>query len=81
MIDPKSINDIVQRLVDALPKGLTNLPKDIEQSFKNILHTAFTKMDLVTREEFDAQSKVLLRTREKLEQLEKKIEHMEQRGH
>ncbi|OGO95066.1 MAG: hypothetical protein A3F10_00575 [Coxiella sp. RIFCSPHIGHO2_12_FULL_42_15] len=80
MIDPKSMNDIVQRLVDALPKGLTNLPKDLEQNFRSVLHSAFNKMDLVTREEFDAQTKVLHRTREKLEQLEKKIQHMEHRG-
>lgn len=79
MIDSKSINEIAERLLAALPKGLTQLPQEIEQNFRSVLDSAFNKMDLVTREEFDTQAKVLQRTREKLEQLEKKIQHLEQR--
>lgn len=77
MLDSKSIGDIVNNLMGALPKGLTNLPKDLEQTFRAVLQGAFAKMDLVTREEFDVQAKVLLRTREKLEQLEKKLNELE----
>ncbi len=75
--DPKHINEVVHRLLDSLPPGLTNLPKDIEKNFRGVLHSAFSKMDLVTREEFDAQTKVLERTRAKLEQLEKQIKNLE----
>lgn len=74
MFDPKKINDIVKNLIGSLPPGLTNLPKDVEKNFKDVLQGTFNKMDLVTREEFDAQAKVLARTREKLEALEKKFE-------
>ncbi len=77
MLDSKSISELVNNLMNALPKGLANLPKDLEQNFRSILQGAFAKMDLVTREEFDVQAKVLLRTREKLEQLEKKIAELE----
>lgn len=73
MIDPKHINDIVQNVLDNLPSGLKELPNDLKQHLRSsIIHT-FEKMDLVTREEFDAQCRVLLRTREKLEALEKKL--------
>lgn len=77
MLDSKAISDLVNNLMNALPKGLANLPKDLEQNFRAILQGAFAKMDLVTREEFDVQAKVLLRTREKLEQLEKKVSELE----
>jgi BMFP domain-containing protein YqiC len=77
MLDPKNINDIVKRLVDSLPNGLTNLPKDMEKNFHSVLQSTFNKLDLVTRDEFDAQSKVLARTRAKLEELEEKLQKME----
>lgn len=76
MFDPNKINAIVSNLMEALPPGLTQLPKDVEKNFKDVLQSAFTKMDLVTREEFDAQTKVLLRTRQKLEALEKKLDEL-----
>lgn len=80
MLDPKQINEMVKKLVDALPAGLRNLPQDVEKNFKQVLQGAFSKMDLVTREEFDAQAKVLTRTREKLEQLERKLRDLEKSG-
>ncbi len=78
MFDKKDINDLAKRLLDSLPPGVAKLPKDIEKNFHAVLHSAFQKMDLVTREEFDAQTKVLQRTRAKLEQLEKKIKELEE---
>lgn len=77
MFDPKHVNDIVQRLINSLPPGLKNLPQDVEKNFRSVLQGAFSKMDLVTREEFDAQTKVLQRTRAKLERLEKKLQELE----
>ena len=77
--DPKHINEIVRRLLDSLPPGLAQLPKDVEKNFRSVLQSAFTKMDLVTREEFDAQTKVLERTRAKLEQLEKQLQELERK--
>ncbi len=77
MIDTKKINDLVSKLTEALPPGVRQIPGDIEKSFKTILQSGLSKMDLVTREEFDAQTKVLARTREKLESLEKRINELD----
>ena len=77
MFDPKHVNDIVKRLMESLPSGVTNFPKDVEKNFHSVLQGAFHKMDLVTREEFDAQTKVLQRTRAKLERLEKRLKELE----
>lgn len=77
MFDKKDISDLAKKLRDALPAGITQLPKDLEKNFQAILQSAFHKMNLVTREEFDAQTKVLQRTRAKLEQLEKQIKKLE----
>lgn len=77
MFDPKNINEIIQNVMDALPAGLKNMPADVQQHFHTALQGVFEKMDLVTREEFEAQRGVLLRTREKLEALEKKVAEFE----
>lgn len=77
MLDPKKISAIVQEVVDALPPGLKNLPQDVKQNFREALQSGLMKMNLVTREEFDAQKAVLERTREKLEKLEQKVKELE----
>ena len=73
MIDSKKINEIVQSVYDAMPPGLKNMPQDIQQNFRAAIQGVFERLDLVTREEFDVQRAVLLRTREKLEALEKRL--------
>ena len=73
MIDAKTLNDIAQQLSDIIPADLKHVKDDLDKNFRSVLQTAFEKMDLVTREEFDAQVRVLTRTREKLEALEKQI--------
>lgn len=77
MFDKKEINELVKRLLDSLPPGVAQLPKDAEKNFQAVLQSAFQKMNLVTREEFDAQTKVLQRTRTKLEKLEEKLKQLE----
>lgn len=77
MIDPKNIQEIIQNVFDELPAGLKNMPVELEKNFKSALQSVFEKLDLVTREEFDAQCAVLQRTREKLEALEKKLTELE----
>jgi BMFP domain-containing protein YqiC len=51
--------------------------KDLEKNVRAMLGTLFTKLDLVTRDEFEVQAQVLLRTREKLEQLEQRLKALE----
>ena len=73
MFDPKQFEDIAKKLYSTLPTSLQNFENEIQQKFKEILQSAFTRMDLVTREEFDVQIKVLARTREKVEALQKQV--------
>lgn len=73
MFDPKSFDELTNKLFAALPTSLQNIENDIQQKFKEILQSTFTRMDLITREEFDVQCKVLARTREKLELLQQQV--------
>lgn len=73
MFARKQFEDLAKKLYAVLPDNIQNLDTDIQQKFNNILHLAFTKLDLVSREEFDVQVKVLARTREKVEQLEAEL--------
>ena len=60
----KSIEDLARRLAEAVPEGLRSVRKDIEENFQSVLKSGLGKLDLVTREEFEVQEAVLLRTRE-----------------
>ena len=77
VFDPKQLDDLTDRLVGLLPKGVVDMQKDVEKNMRAMLQSTFAKMDLVTREEFDVQTAVLARTREKLEKLEKQIAELE----
>ena len=78
-MDPRHLlKDITERLCDALPSSLQAAKKDWEKNVRSILTGAFAKLDLITREEFDTQTKVLARTRKKVDALEAKIAELEQ---
>jgi len=77
MIDLKLIDDLSRKLTESLPPGLARLKEEADEQFHLVLTRAFERMNLVTREEFDAQSAVLARTREKLTQLQRQIEDLE----
>jgi hypothetical protein len=79
MIDLKAIDDLARRLSDLVPPGLKDARADLEQNMKATLQAGLGKLDLVTREEFDVQRAVLLRTREKLDALERAVEILEAR--
>ena len=71
-----------QQIVDKISQQITEVLKtsplnDFEKNFKAILHASLDKLDLVSREEFDTQQKVLLNTRQKLEELEQIIKKLE----
>ena len=75
MLDPKILEDFGNRM-SAL---MANTPaRDLEKNAKAMLSGFLAKLDLVTREEFDIQSEVLARTREKLKALEARIDALEQ---
>ncbi len=73
MINFSFIDDLTRKLSERVPENVKALREDMEANFKAVLSSAFDKMDLVTREEFEAQKKVLERTREKLEALEQQL--------
>jgi hypothetical protein len=77
MKDKKFLDDIIKSLCETLPSHLQEIKKDIEKNFNTILQNVFNKLDLVTREEFDAQTKVLARSRKKIEALEAKVKELE----
>ena len=79
MIDLTQIDDLARRLSSLVPPGLREGREELQQNFKSVLQTGLAKLDLVTREEFEVQRAVLLRTREKLEALQRTVEELEAR--
>lgn len=75
--NPKQLDDLTDRFMDLLPTGVRDMQQDLEKNVRAFMQNTFTKMDLVTREEFEVQSAVLARTREKLEALEKQLAELE----
>ncbi|MHB8404992.1 MAG: ubiquinone biosynthesis accessory factor UbiK [Gammaproteobacteria bacterium] len=76
-LDPKVLDDLAKKLADAVPTGLRDLQADAERNFRAVLQSVFAKLELVSREEFDVQSAVLARTRERLEELAARLQEME----
>jgi len=72
-----SVNEIAKRLLASLPATLRNAQLDLENNFRVVLRSSLSKMDLVTRDEFDVQTKVLERTRARLAALEARLAQLE----
>ncbi|MCH9694195.1 MAG: accessory factor UbiK family protein [Gammaproteobacteria bacterium] len=73
----ESIENLARKLADVVPEGLRSVRQDVEENFRAVLRSGISKLDLVTREEFEVQEAVLAKTREKLEALEAKLEELE----
>ena len=76
-IDLAHIDELARRLSSLVPNGLREGREELQQNFKSVLQTGLGKLDLVTREEFDVQRAVLLRTREQLEALQGTVAQLE----
>ena len=76
MLNNEKLNELSNKIREIVKDS--PLP-DIEKNIDALLKSMFTKMELVTREEFDVQTEVLKRTRQKLEELEKKLSEIEAR--
>lgn len=76
-LDPKSLDELARKLSESLPPGMTQLRDDLERNFRAVLQSGLARLDLVTRQEFDVQTGVLRRTRERLEQLEQRLAALE----
>lgn len=78
MLPPKILLDALTSGASRLFNGDTPLPRaEFEAQFKMLLQSGFSKLDLVSREEFDSQMVVLARTRARLEALEAKVLELE----
>ncbi|MCL2893088.1 ubiquinone biosynthesis accessory factor UbiK [Brenneria tiliae] len=77
MIDPKKIEQIARQVHESMPKGIRELGDDVEKKIRQVLQAQFSRLDLVNREEFDVQTQVLLRTREKIARLEQRLTELE----
>ena len=77
MESAKFISDFAKQFSDALPPPLKELRSEFEKQFLEGLQLAFTKMSLVTRQEFDIQTAVLARTREKVQEFERRLKLLE----
>ncbi|HTC44549.1 MAG TPA: accessory factor UbiK family protein [Steroidobacteraceae bacterium] len=79
-MEPSSINELAKRLFASLPAAVRGAQADLEHNFRAVLRSTLGKMDLVTRDEFDVQTKVLERTRARLAALEARLAQLEGSG-
>ncbi|MGB3727102.1 MAG: accessory factor UbiK family protein [Glaciecola sp.] len=77
MLDPKKLEEIARNISNAIPPGVRTMADEAEVKVKQVLQSQLNKLDFVSREEFDVQSQVLIRTREKLEALEARLAELE----
>lgn len=76
----QKLDQLSRQINDLLPRDFNLLKEDLQEQIRALIHDSFKKMDLVTREEFEIQSRVLARTREKLEALERTVAQLEQKS-
>jgi BMFP domain-containing protein YqiC len=79
-MEPFRIDEIARRLFESVPPAMRTMQRDLEANFRSVLRSSLGKLDLVTRDEFDAQVKVLERTRARLEALEARLKEFEERA-
>lgn len=77
MIDLTTIDDLARRLSGLVPPGLRDGRDELQQNFKAVLQAGLSRLDLVTREEFEVQRAVLRQTREKVEALQRTLSELE----
>ncbi|MGH7058004.1 MAG: accessory factor UbiK family protein [Acetobacteraceae bacterium] len=75
--NPTLLDDLARRLAKTLPDSLHQAKADAERNFRAVLESGLARLDLVSREEFDAQAALLRRTREKLDALADEVERIE----
>lgn len=71
------LEETIAKLKEALPADLSEIKRINEEKLRMILESMLQKMDLVSRNEYDIQTEVLKRTRERIEQLEQRISDLE----
>ncbi|MGM0564748.1 MAG: accessory factor UbiK family protein [Pseudomonadota bacterium] len=77
MLDPKFLDELSRNISQLIPDDVKQMRSDVEKSARIAVQSAFSRLDLVTREEFELQTAMLEKTRSKLDQLEKKLAEIE----
>ena len=77
MIDNQTINQLSDKISELLPPGLQQVKADFDARLKTLLQQQLANYDMVSREEFDIQARILQRTRDKLEAIEAKLKELE----
>jgi ubiquinone biosynthesis accessory factor UbiK len=76
-INTEGLDDLARRLADSVPESLRAFGRDLETNFKAVLQAQLSKLDLVTRQDFDVQAAILERTQTKLAELETRLKEIE----
>jgi len=79
MLNPQKLEEIAKQVSDAMPEGVKSFGNEIDRKIKQVLQAQLGKLDMVSREEFDVQTQVLLRTREKFNAIEEKFAELEKK--
>lgn len=77
MLNAKKIEEIAKQVTESIPPSLKNAANELEEKAKTVLQSKLSQLDVVTREEFDVQTQVLIKTRAKLAELEAKLTELE----
>ena len=76
---PAFIDELLAKITTVLPEDMQGLKDDTCKNMRVVLQSVFEKMDLVTREDFDVQKKILERSQERIQQLSQEIQKLEER--
>ena len=77
LLNPELLNSLNKTIENLVPDKFAGIKNEIQDAIKSTFREILSKMDLVTREEFDIQSELLSKTRIKLENLEQKLAALE----
>jgi BMFP domain-containing protein YqiC len=78
-LNSNSLDELARRLADAVPESVRSFGRDLEGNFKAVLQAQLSKLDLVSRHEFDVQTALLARTQTALAALEARVKELEVR--
>jgi ubiquinone biosynthesis accessory factor UbiK len=79
ILNSTALDELARRLAESVPESLRSFGRDLEGNFKAVLQAQLSKLDLVSRQEFDVQAALLARAQEKLAALDKRLQELEQK--
>ncbi len=80
ILNSTKLDELARRLAESVPESVRSFGRDLEGNFKAVLQAQLSKLDLVSRQEFDVQAALLARTQEKLAALEKRLQEIERKS-